>query len=55
MSKARQADRPATPKAIEDCHALLAWMLPQIDKFPRPRRFTLGGPIEDRFVIARRP
>ena len=34
------------PKAVEDCHALLAWMIPHLDKFPRARRFTLGERIE---------
>lgn len=37
---------PATPKAIDDCHELLKWMIPQLDKFPRNRRFTLGDRIE---------
>jgi len=37
------------PKAIEDCHSLLAWMLPQLDKFLRARRFTPGSRIEDGF------
>ena len=36
----------STPKAIEDCHELLLWMIPQIDKFPRNHRFTLGDRIE---------
>jgi hypothetical protein len=55
VSKAQTKDRPATPKAIEDCHSLLAWMLPQLDKFPRSRRFTLGSRIEDGllFVLER--
>ncbi|MDP2831870.1 MAG: diversity-generating retroelement protein Avd [Pseudomonadota bacterium] len=35
-----------TPKAIQDCHDILGWMLPQLDKFPRARRFTLGERIE---------
>ncbi len=34
------------PKAVQDCHELLAWIIPQLDKFPRPRRFTLGERIE---------
>jgi len=43
------------PKAVEDCHALLAWMLPQLDGFPRSRRFTLGERIESGllFVLER--
>ena len=35
-----------TPKAIEDCHELLRWLIPQLDKFSRNRRFTLGVRIE---------
>jgi hypothetical protein len=35
-----------TPKAVEDCHELLLWMIPHIDKFPRHRRFTLGERLE---------
>ncbi len=35
-----------TPKAIQDCHALLHWIIPQLDKFPRQRRYTLGERIE---------
>jgi len=34
------------PKAVEDCHELLAWMIPKLDGFPRNRRFTLGERIE---------
>lgn len=47
MNKTGPSNRSQTPKAIEDCHALLCWMLPQLDKFPRSRRFTLGSRIED--------
>ncbi len=47
MVKSGSKETRNTPKAIEDCHALLGWMLPQLDKFPRARRFTLGGRIED--------
>jgi hypothetical protein len=35
-----------TPQAVQACHALLVWMIPQLDKFPRLRRFTLGERIE---------
>jgi len=38
--------RVQTPQAIEDCHRLLLWVIPQLDKFPRARRFTLGERIE---------
>ncbi len=34
------------PKAVQDCHELIAWVIPQLDKFPRLRRFTLGERIE---------
>lgn len=37
----------ATPKALQDCHALLIWMVPHIDKFPRTRRYSLGTHIEE--------
>jgi hypothetical protein len=36
----------STPKAIDDCHELLRWMIPHLDKFPRNHRFTLGDRIE---------
>jgi len=55
VSKANTEQLPATPKAVDDAHALLAWMLPQLDKLPRVRRFTLGSRIEDGllFVLER--
>ncbi|WP_089726775.1 diversity-generating retroelement protein Avd [Candidatus Thiosymbion oneisti] len=34
------------PKVISDCHLLLEWLIPQLDKFPRLRRYTLGERIE---------
>ncbi|MDF0674573.1 MAG: hypothetical protein P0120_09615 [Nitrospira sp.] len=38
---------PATvPQAVQSCHELLLWLIPQLDKFPRVRRFTLGERIE---------
>ena len=36
----------STPKAVEDCQQLLRWMIPQVEKFPRSHRFTLGERIE---------
>jgi len=55
MMKQNKANRATTPKAVDDAHALLAWMLPQIDKLPRARKFTLGGRIEEGllFVLER--
>ena len=44
------ASTQRTPKAIEDCHELLLWMLPQLDQFPRNRRFSLGEKLEARLL-----
>ena len=35
------------PKVVEDCHQLLIWLIPLLDKFPRNRRFTLGERLEN--------
>lgn len=35
-----------TPRAIQACHELLVWLIPQLDLFPRARRFTLGERLE---------
>lgn len=35
-----------SPKACEDCHQLILWIIPAIDRLPRQRRFTLGERIE---------
>lgn len=35
-----------TPQAVQACHELLCWLVPQLDKFPRSRRFTLGERLE---------
>jgi hypothetical protein len=32
--------RDATPQAVQSCHALIGWLIPQLDKLRR--RFTLG-------------
>lgn len=37
---------PRKPQAVQDCHLLLEWLIPLLDKFPRNRRFTLGERIE---------
>jgi hypothetical protein len=39
-------DRNSLPKAVQDCHALLIWLIPLLDDFPRNRRFTLGERLE---------
>jgi len=36
------------PKAVDDCRELIKWVVGQLDKFPRQRRFTLGDRIETR-------
>jgi hypothetical protein len=38
--------KDAVPVAISDCHQLLVWLIPQLDQFPRVRRFTLGEKLE---------
>lgn len=35
-----------TPQAVQAAHEQLLWLIPQIDKFPRVRRFTLGERLE---------
>lgn len=39
-------EKSSVPKVVDDCHELLKWIIPQLDKFPRNRRFTLGERIE---------
>lgn len=36
-----------TPQAVQACHELILWIIPQLDKFPRARRFKLGSQIEN--------
>jgi len=36
----------STPQAVQRCHEILAWLIPQLDQFPRARRFTLGERLE---------
>lgn len=38
---------PGSPQAVNACHDLLLWIIPQLDKLPRVRRFTLGERIEN--------
>lgn len=35
------------PKVVQDCRATLLWLIPELDKFPRNRRFTLGEKLEN--------
>ncbi len=38
----------SVPQAVQSCHELLLWLIPQLDKFPRVRRFTLGEQLKMR-------
>jgi len=38
------------PKAVQDCHNLLIWLIPLLDNFPRNRRFTLGERLESGLI-----
>ena len=38
--------RNSLPKAVQDCHNLLIWLIPLLDNFSRNRRFTLGERLE---------
>jgi hypothetical protein len=38
--------RAPAPLAVQACHELAAWIIPQLEKFPRTQRFTLGERIE---------
>ncbi len=42
--------KPSAPKAVRDCRELLLWLIPQLDKLPRNRRFTLGEKLENRLL-----
>ena len=41
---------PSLPQVVQDCHELLLWLIPLLDKFPRNRRFTLGERLESRLL-----
>ena len=38
------------PKAVQDCHKLMIWIIPLLDDFPRNRRFSLGKRLEDGLI-----
>jgi hypothetical protein len=40
----------SVPHAVQSCHELLLWVIPQLDKFPRSRRFTLGERLESGLI-----
>ncbi|MDC8449326.1 MAG: diversity-generating retroelement protein Avd [Nitrospira sp.] len=37
---------PIIPQVVQSCHEVILWLIPQLDKFPRVRRFTLGERLE---------
>ena len=41
-----QKSQAQAPLAVQSCRELLLWLIPQLDKFPRVRRFTLGERLE---------
>ncbi len=41
----------STPKAVHDCRELLLWIIPQLDKLPRSRRYILGEKLENRLLV----
>ena len=45
-NKSSPDNKSDLPQAVQACHALLLWIIPQLDKFPRVRRYTLGERIE---------
>ena len=45
---------PSVPQAVQSCHEFLLWLIPQLDKFPRVRRFTLGERLEMRLSRLRK-
>jgi hypothetical protein len=41
--KRSQMAASTVPQAVQSCHELLLWLIPQLDKFPRSRRFSGTG------------
>jgi hypothetical protein len=43
---------PSVPQAVQSCHELLLWLIPQLDKFPRvPRLSGTGDSAKDLAVL----
>ncbi len=38
-------------KVVQDWHEVLVWLIPQLDQFPKSRRFTLGERLESRVLL----
>ena len=37
-------------RAVQLCHETLLWLVPELDHFPRNRRFTLGERLESNLL-----
>lgn len=48
VTSALRVAGPGRPEVIERVHALLAWAIPVVGKFPRAYRFTLGDRLQQR-------
>jgi hypothetical protein len=42
---------PNPVRAVQLCHETILWIIPQLDNFPRNRRFTLGERLESHLLI----
>ena len=48
----RKPEAPdTTPQAVQTCHELILWMIPQLNKFPRLQRFTRGERLESTLLL----
>ena len=36
----------AAPQAVQACHELIVWFIPELNRFPRGRRFRQGDGLE---------
>jgi hypothetical protein len=43
--------KDTSPQAVQAAHELLLWLIPQIDKVPRVRRFTRGERLESGLAL----
>ena len=47
MTTRRDVRTSSPAAAVEACHGLLLWLIPQLDKLPKSRRYSLGSRLED--------
>jgi len=40
------SNKVTVPQAVQAMHELMLWFIPQLDKLPRQRRYTLGARLE---------